>query len=66
VRPTVANASGERLLEVHVFDFDGDLYGEDLEVTFRRFLRPEQKFASLEALKSQITADVAAAKESAF
>ena len=62
VRPTVANASGERLLEVHVFDFEGDLYGEDLEVTFRRFLRPEQKFDSLDTLKSQIAADVAAAR----
>jgi riboflavin kinase/FMN adenylyltransferase len=58
----VANASGERLLEVHVFDFEGDLYGEDLEVTFRRFLRPEQKFDSLDTLKSQIAADVAAAR----
>lgn len=62
VRPTVANASGERLLEVHLFDFSGDLYGEDLEVTFRRFLRPEQKFPSLDALKAQIAEDVAAAK----
>jgi riboflavin kinase/FMN adenylyltransferase len=62
VRPTVANASGERLLEVHLFDFNGDIYGEDLEVTFRRFLRPEQKFSSLESLKAQIAEDVAAAK----
>lgn len=62
VRPTVANASGERLLEVYLFDFDGDLYGEDLEVTFRRFLRSEQKFPSLEALKAQIAADVESAK----
>jgi riboflavin kinase/FMN adenylyltransferase len=62
VRPTLANASGERLLEVHLFDFDGDLYGYDLEVTFTRFLRPEQKFPSLEALKAQIAADVKVAK----
>lgn len=62
VRPTVANASGERLLEVHIFDFDGDLYGEDLEVTFRCFLRSEQKFPSLDALKAQIAQDVAAAR----
>ena len=62
VRPTVANAGGERLLEVHLFDFSGDLYGEDLEVTFRRFLRPEQKFPSLDALKAQIAEDVAAAR----
>jgi riboflavin kinase/FMN adenylyltransferase len=63
VRPTIANASGERLLEVHLFDFGGDLYGYDLEVTFSRFLRPEQKFASLDALKAQIAADVAAARQ---
>jgi len=63
VRPTIANVSGERLLEVHLFDFDGDLYGYDLEVTFSRFLRPEQKFASLDALKAQIAADVAAARQ---
>lgn len=62
VRPTVANASGERLLEVHIFDFNGDLYGEDLEVTFRRFIRSERKFPSLDALKAQIAQDVAAAK----
>ena len=63
VRPTVANASGERLLEVHLFDFSDDIYGEDLEVTFHRLLRPERKFPSLDALKVQIAADVAAAKE---
>jgi riboflavin kinase/FMN adenylyltransferase len=62
VRPTVANASGERVFEVHLFDFHGDLYGEDLEVTFHRFLRPEQKFPSLDALRMQIAADVAAAR----
>jgi riboflavin kinase/FMN adenylyltransferase len=62
VRPTLANASGERLLEVHLFEFEGDLYGEDLEVTFRRFLRAEQKFPSLDDLKAQIAADVVAAR----
>lgn len=57
VRPTLENASGERLIEVHLFDFAEDIYGEDLEVTFRRFLRPEQKFPSLDALRTQIAAD---------
>jgi riboflavin kinase/FMN adenylyltransferase len=46
VRPTLAQASGERVLEVHLFDFEGDLYGTDLEIVFRQFLRPEQKFPS--------------------
>ena len=62
VRPTVAHAGGERLLEVHLFDFDEDLYGTDLEVTFQRFLRPERKFAGLEELKAQIARDVEAAR----
>jgi riboflavin kinase/FMN adenylyltransferase len=62
VRPTIANSSGERLLEVHLLDFEGDLYGEDLEIVFRRFLRPEQRFPGLEALRAQIAADAAAAR----
>jgi riboflavin kinase/FMN adenylyltransferase len=62
VRPTVANASGERVLEVHLFDFAEDIYGEDLEITFCRFLRPEQKFAGLDALRAQIARDVQEAR----
>lgn len=58
LRPTVEAAASERLLEVHLFDFTGDLYGADLEVHFRHFIRPEQKFASLDALKLQISADI--------
>ncbi|MBS0658321.1 MAG: bifunctional riboflavin kinase/FAD synthetase [Verrucomicrobia bacterium] len=61
VRPTV-DGSGERVLELHIFDFEGDLYGRDIEVAFRRFLRPEQKFAGLDALKAQIAADCAEAR----
>jgi len=64
VRPTLAQASGERVLEVHLFDFDGDLYGSDLEIIFRNFLRPEQKFPSLEALRAQIVCDVEQARKS--
>jgi len=63
VRPTIQNASGERVFEVHLFDFTGDLYGQDLEVTFRRFLRPEQKFPSLDALRAQIALDAQLARE---
>lgn len=62
VRPTVANA-GERLLEAHIFDFAGDCYGEDVEVRFEYFLRPEQKFASVDELKKQIASDAARARE---
>jgi len=62
VRPTIATASGERVLELHLFDFADDIYGQDVEVIFRRFLRPEMKFAGLDALKTQIAQDVAAAR----
>jgi riboflavin kinase/FMN adenylyltransferase len=55
-RPTVSKTAG-RLLEVHVFDFDEDLYGRDVEVTFVRLLREERKFDSLDALREQIVRD---------
>jgi riboflavin kinase/FMN adenylyltransferase len=57
VRPTLANSTGERLLEVHLFDFAEDIYGAEVEVTFAQFLRPEEKFSSLNALREQIAAD---------
>ena len=62
VRPTVTEAGGERLLEVHIFDFDAPLYGTDLEIVFRHFLRPEQKFPSLDALRAQIARDAEEAR----
>ena len=62
VRPTIKHASGERVFEVHLFDFDADIYGEDLEITFRRYLRPEKKFPNVEALREQIAIDVALAR----
>ncbi len=62
VRPTIASASGERILELHLFDFDEEIYGEEIEVTFRKILRPEQKFPSLEALKAQIATDIGTAR----
>lgn len=55
LRPTVDGEN--RSLEVHLFDFAGDLYGQVLEVEFVSFLRGEQKFASLEELKAQIARD---------
>ena len=61
-RPTVAQPGGERLLELHLFDFDADLYGQDVEVAFHHFLRPEQKFEGVEALRAQIGRDAAEAK----
>lgn len=61
-RPTVEHDGARRLLEVHLFDFDGDLYGEVLEVEFVGYIRKEKKFESIEALKGQIEKDVAAVK----
>ncbi len=60
-RPTVGK-NPDRLLEVHLFDFDGDLYDQDIEVKFEKFLRPEMKFNSLDELKAQIATDAAAAR----
>ena len=61
VRPTVAG-DGRPHLEIHLLDFAGDLYDRRLTVVFHQKLRDEQRFASLEALKSAIDADVAAAR----
>ena len=54
-RPTVNGV--DPLLEVHLFDFEGDLYGQYLSVDFVRWLRAEQKFDSLDALVAQMDAD---------
>jgi riboflavin kinase / FMN adenylyltransferase len=56
VRPTVDGK--EPLLEVHIFDFAGDIYGELLTVEFKHKIREERTFASLDALKAQIGADI--------
>lgn len=61
VRPTVDGVA--HALEVHLFDFVGDLYGRNLEVTFVSYLRPEQKFGSLEELKKQIAIDADRARD---
>ena len=62
VRPTV-NDGMLANLEVHLFDFDGDLYGERLDVEFLSKLRDEKKFESLDALKAAIAVDQQAARE---
>ncbi|SHH79726.1 bifunctional riboflavin kinase/FAD synthetase [Ferrimonas marina] len=54
-RPTLGGTQSR--LEVHIFDFDADLYGQHLQVELVSWLREEQAFASLEALKAQIQAD---------
>lgn len=60
VRPTVDGTAPT--IEVHLLDWSGDLYGKTLRVSLEKFLRPEQKFSSLDALKAQIQADTEAAK----
>lgn len=61
-RPTVSDSS-KAVLEVHLLDFDSDLYGEKITVIFRHKIRDEQKFASLEALQARIAIDVQTVRE---
>ena len=49
-------------VEVHLFDIKEELYGEDAIVFLYEFVRPEQKFESVEALKAQMERDIAAGK----
>ena len=55
-RPTLNNGA-DRSIEVHILDFAGDLYRQNIRIEFLRFLRPETKFASIEELISQIEKD---------
>lgn len=61
-RPTVSVGNPERLLELHLFDLNKDIYGDEVEVRFLRYLRPEQKFENVDALAAQIARDVAEAR----
>ncbi len=58
VRPTV-RAGGQRTIETNIFDFDEDIYGLDLKVTFHHKVRDERRFDSIDALRSQLAADKA-------
>lgn len=59
-KPTVGDAAP--LLEIHLFEFSGDLYGQSISVDFIAFLRDERKFDGLGALKTQIAADCVEAR----
>jgi riboflavin kinase/FMN adenylyltransferase len=59
-RPTVDGS--ENRLEVHLFDFDEDIYGQDMRIDFHKNIRQEQKFESFELLKMQISKDAEAAR----
>jgi riboflavin kinase/FMN adenylyltransferase len=62
VRPTVKE-HGKVTLEVHLFDFDRDIYGQHVQVQFLKKIRDEEKLPDLEALKRKIAADERAARE---
>ena len=62
VKPTVTGAK-KPMLEVHLFEFDQQLYGQCLRVSFYQKLRSEKKFDSVDALTKQIQKDIAKAKE---
>jgi riboflavin kinase/FMN adenylyltransferase len=65
VRPTVST-EGRETLEVHLFDFNGDLYGARLSVSFLRRLRDERRFESPEALAVQLARDREEARKTAL
>jgi riboflavin kinase/FMN adenylyltransferase len=62
-RPTVSSGKAERVLEIHLLDFHREIYGKDIEVQFLKYLRPEKKFKSIDALVQQIDLDVQKARE---
>ena len=64
VRPTLGNPTPQLRVEAHLLDFDGDLYGQEMELSFVKKLRDEIKFASVEELRQQIARDLAAARGS--
>jgi riboflavin kinase/FMN adenylyltransferase len=62
VNPTIAGITSP-LLEVWLFDFDEDLYGQTIETELAAFLRPEEKFESLDAMKAQVMRDAGQARD---
>lgn len=62
IRPTLNHPVPQLRVEVHLLDFSGDLYGQELELVFVGRLREERRFDSLQALQQQIAQDVAAAR----
>lgn len=62
IRPTFADST-ERSIEIHIFDFKGDLYGKSITVEFVCRLRDERAMSSIDELKRQLTADLSAAHD---
>lgn len=63
IKPTFDEEQKAPMVEVHILDFDGDLYGKAVKVEWLYFIREEKKFDSFEALIEQITADKETAKK---
>ena len=57
-RPTFYNDAQHSLIEAHLFDFSGDIYGEVAAVEFLAFLRSEKRFAGIDELKTQLVSDI--------
>lgn len=62
-RPTVTGGDAPVRCEVHLLDFDEEIYGEELRVEFTALLRAERRFAGLDALRVQIVSDIASIRE---
>ncbi len=62
-RPTFYEHAEQSLLEAHLLDFDGELYGEQAHVEFEQFLRSEQRFEGIDALAAQLKRDVQSSRE---
>ena len=62
-RPTFYEDAAQSLLEAHLLDFDGDLYGERAQIEFVQFLRSEQRFDGIDALTAQLKRDVERTRE---
>ena len=63
LRPTMSSGKSDRVLEIHLLDFERDIYGKDLQLRFVRYLRPEKKFENVDALVQQIKRDVQQARD---
>ena len=59
-KPTIEEEVKRLGVETYLYDFDGDVYGEEIEVSLYEFRRPERKFDSVEGLKAQLREDIAA------
>ncbi len=63
LRPTIEEDVKRVLLEVHFFDWEGDLYGQVMDISMRYFIREEKRFSSIDELRAQIATDAAHARE---